>query len=132
MHLWVFIDSILSWIKMKILSKLLLLFLIGSTVFSAMWPVGVNQKDIIGTKAGSYSAITNLKIVNGYSWSDNSWIYTVANGQISLADYSMISKYDGQLNVVWKRTLPGLIKFFLLMYIIYFIKEINKIKNFTL
>ena len=92
------------------MNSLLKFMLVANLLLSVYWaqcPVGVTYTDILWSEGYSYSSITNLKIVNGYVWSDNSWTYTVSNGLISAVDYTMISKFDGQFNTIWGKALIG-------------------------
>ena len=45
--------------------------------FWAQWPIGVSYTDILWSEGYSYTSFTNLKIVNGFAWNDNSWAYTL-------------------------------------------------------
>ena len=92
---------------MKFLYKITLIVTLVICAFWSQCPVGVNQNYCLSSIAYSYSSITNLKIVNGYACSDNSWIYTISNGLISTTDYTVISKFDGQFSTIWYKTMTG-------------------------
>ena len=94
-------------LKMNLQRRMIFWIIIIVNIFWSEWPIGVNKNYSLESEAYSYSSITNLKIVNGFVWSDNSCTYAVSNGLISASDYSMISKFDGQFNTVWKHTLAG-------------------------
>ena len=55
--------------------KYIMTLILIQSVFWAQWPVGLDLKYTINTEAYSYSAISNLKIVNGYVWNDISCVF---------------------------------------------------------
>ena len=76
MFLWIFIEFKRKIIiKMNQKWKYIMTLILIQSVFWAQWPVGVDLKYTINTEAYSYSAISNLKIVNGYVWNDISCVF---------------------------------------------------------